>query len=94
MPYVLIHHKVKSIEQLREIFEADSSRRRVNGCKSARLFRDPADSTLYVALLEFDDLAKARKFADSTELRELIGWAGDRGDVKPEVIDEFVTMDA
>lgn len=94
MPYVLIHHKVKNIDQLKEVFEADSGRRRVNGCTGARLFRDPADSTLYVALLEFDDLNKARRFADSTELRELIGWAGDRSAVKPVVIDEFISMDA
>ena len=91
---MLIHHKVKNIDQLKEIFESDSGRRRANGCKGARLFRDPSDSTLYVALLEFDDLAKARRFADSTGLRELIGWAGDRSEVKPAVIDEFISMDA
>jgi len=94
MPYVLIHHKVKNVDQLKEIFESDAGRRRAGGSKGARLFRDPADSTLLVALLEFENVEQARKFAGSTELRELVGWAGDRSDVKPEVIDEFLSMDA
>jgi len=94
MPYVLIHHKVKNVDQLKEVFEADSYRRRGGGSKGARLFRDPADSTLLVALLEFENVEQAQKFADSTELRELIGWAGDRSDVKPKVLDEFLSMDA
>ena len=94
MPYVLIHHKVKNVDQLKELFEADSARRRAGGSKGARLFRDPGDSTLLVALLEFENAEQARTFADSTKLRELIGWAGDRSDVKPEVLEEFVSMDA
>lgn len=94
MPYVLIHHKVKNVDQLKEVFQADSARRRATGSKGARLFRDPADTTLLVALLEFEDVERAQRFADSTELRELIGWAGDRSDVKPAVIDEFISMDA
>ena len=94
MSYVLIHHKVKNVDQLKELFEADSARRRAGGSKGARLYRDPGDSTLLVALLEFENVEQARKFADSTELRELIGWAGDRSDVKPEVLEEFVSMDA
>ena len=94
MPYVLIHHKVKNVDQLKEVFEADSGRRRAGGSQGARLFHDPADSTLLVGLLEFENVEQARKFADSTELRELIGWAGDRSDVKPEVLDEFLSMDA
>jgi len=94
MSYVLIHHKVKNVDQLKELFESDSARRRAGGSKGARLFRDPANSAILVGLLEFENAEQARKFADSTELRELIGWAGDRSDVKPEVLEEFVSMDA
>lgn len=94
MPYVLIHHKVKNIEQLKSVFEEDSIRRRQNGCVGARLFRDPEDVTLYVGLLEFDDVEKARRFAASPQLRELLGWIGDRADVKPEVLEEYVSLDA
>lgn len=94
MSYVLIHHKVENIDGLRSMFEEDSMRRRASGSKGARLFRDPADSTLAVALLEFEDVERAQRFAESTQLRELIGWAGDHSDVKPEVIEEFVSLDA
>lgn len=92
MPYVLLQYQVKNINQLRTIFESDSSRRRSKGCKSARLFRDPDDETVCVGLLEFENVEKAREFADSDELRELLGCTGDYSAVRPRVIDEYISM--
>ena len=90
MPYVLIHHKVNNIEELKSAFEEDSTRRRMNGCVGARLLRDPQDVSLYVGLLEFDDVENANRFAATERLRDLLGFIGGRSDVKPEVIEEYV----
>lgn len=53
------------------------------GSKGARLFRTADDPRELVVLLEWDDLAKARRFAASDDLREAMQRAGvaDRPDL-------------
>ena len=94
MAYVLIHHKVKNIEDLKSVFEKDSPRRGANGCVGARLFRDPQDATLYVGLLEFDDVERARSYAASRHLRGVLGFIDDDSEINPRVLEEYVSMNA
>ena len=82
MPALLIRHRVADFPAWKAVFEEQEDIRRANGSRGGRLFRstDPHEVLL---LLEWDDLERARLFADSDDLREAMAWAGvtDRPDI-------------
>ena len=76
MPYLLIRHKVTDYAQWKSAFVAHSVTRQANGSRGGQLFRNASDSNELVVLLEWDDLERARQFAQSEELREVMQRAG------------------
>ena len=83
MLYLLIRHKVKSYAKWKPIFDEHGTARRDNGSKGGQLFRDPNNPNDITVRLEWDDLAKARKFAKSADLRKTMQRAGVIG--KPDL---------
>jgi hypothetical protein len=77
MPYVLIQHQIKDYSVFEAVFVGDAERRRRGGSKGGKLFRNRDDPGNLVGLFEWDDVEKARAFAESYELREAVQWAGD-----------------
>lgn len=94
MPYVLIKHNVRDYRNLEAVFLADEERRRTAGSRGARMFRTDDDPTEYVALIEWDDVEKARRFVASYELREAVQWAGDLHPLEAVVLEEVLATDA
>ena len=75
MPFLLVSHKVKNFDEWKAAFDAHSGVRRANGSLDEHLF----DGTLpneVVILFEWDDLPKARHFAESVFLRDTVRAAG------------------
>ena len=83
MPYLLIRHKVKDYAKWKPVFDKYGAARKASGSKGGRLFRNAGDPNEAVILLEWDDLEKARQFAQSKDLREAMQRAGvsDRPDL-------------
>jgi hypothetical protein len=76
MPYLLVRHKVTDYEQWKSVFDAHSLTRQANGSRGGQLFRNASDPNELVILLEWDVLEKARQFAQSEDLREVLQRAG------------------
>ena len=76
MPALFIHHKVADYAAWKPHFDAHALTRRANGCEGGRVFRRANDPNDVVVLLEWDDLERARLFADSDDLREAMTRAG------------------
>ena len=86
MPYLLVHHKVADYAQWRPIYDEHAATRKASGASgsaSGRVFRRATDPNELVILLEWDDLEKARQFAQSEDLRQTMQRAGvvDQPDV-------------
>ena len=82
MPCLLIRHKVQDYSVWKAVFDEQADVRRANGSQGGRLFRS-TESSEVLMLLEWDDLERARLFADSDDLREAMARAGvtDRADI-------------
>ncbi len=76
MPYLLVRQKVTDYEQWKSALDAHSLTRQANGSRGGQLFRNAANPNELVMLLEWDVLERARQFAQSEELRELMQRAG------------------
>ncbi len=83
MPDLLIRHKVADYAAWKPLFDEHGAARRANGCRGGRLFRNAADPNEVLILLAWDDLDRARLFAVSDDLHELMRRAGvvDQPDV-------------
>ena len=76
MPTVLIRHHVTNFDAWKAVFDEDEVARRANGSRGGRLFLSSSDPNEVLILLEWDDLDRARLFADSDDLREAMDRAG------------------
>jgi heme-degrading monooxygenase HmoA len=83
VPSLLIRHHVADYLAWKAVFDEHEPARRANGSQGSRLFRNAADPNEILLLLEWDDLERARLFADSDDLREAMTRAGvtDRPDI-------------
>ncbi len=73
---MLIRHKVEDYDAWKLVFDEDELTRRANGSQGGRIYRGADDPHEVVILLEWDDLERARLFADSDDLREVLTRAG------------------
>ena len=76
MPCLLIRHTVQDYSDWKAVFDEHEITRRANGSQGERLFRDADDPHEIVVLLAWDDLERARLFADSDDQREAMTRAG------------------
>jgi heme-degrading monooxygenase HmoA len=83
VPAMLIRHTVADYDVWKQVFDEHGPTRRANGSRGGRLFHSVDDPNEVVILLEWDDLERARLFADSDDLRETMTRAGvtDRPDI-------------
>ena len=76
MHVLLIRHRVSDFARWKAVFDEDGITRRANGSLGGRLFRNATDADEVLVILEWDDLDRARLFADSDDLREALTRAG------------------
>jgi heme-degrading monooxygenase HmoA len=83
MPSLLIRHHVADYPAWKAVFDEHEFVRRANGSQGERLFRGVDDPHELLLLLAWDDLERARLFADSDDLREAMAQAGvtDQADI-------------
>ena len=83
MPSLLIRHHVANFAAWKAAFDEHGTTRRAHGSRGGSLFRSAIDPNEVLLLLEWDDLERARLFADSDDLREAMTRAGvtDRPDI-------------
>ena len=70
MPSLLIRHHVADYDAWKAVFDEHELTRRANGSQGGRLFHSSSDPNEVLLLLEWDDLERARLFAQSDDLRE------------------------
>jgi hypothetical protein len=79
MPYVVVRLQVESYEKWKLAFDAQQDARRASGSRGGRVCRSSDDANELVILLEWDDLERARRFVDYTDLRNTMRRAGAVG---------------
>ena len=82
MAYMLIRGSVKDYEAWKSVFVSANDMRTRFGQKSYQILREGDGSNDSVVLFQWDNLDNARRFAASSELKEVMQRAGVIG--KPE----------
>jgi hypothetical protein len=83
MPHVLVRHRVQDFDRWKPYFDRDEQNRRSVGLDAGRVMRNADDPQEVWLLFEAQDLAKAREFAQSEDLKQIMTEAGviDRPDM-------------
>jgi hypothetical protein len=81
--YVLVRHKVRDYSAWKPVYDAHLSKRAQAGLTEEHLLRGASDANEVVILFRAAELARAKAFAESTDLRETMTKAGvvDRPDI-------------
>ena len=83
MAHLLIRHKVEDYARWKPFFDQNDSVRRANGGGDYQLFRSANDPNEIVVLFDWDNLRNAQRFAESSDLRQVMQQAGVIG--RPDV---------
>jgi hypothetical protein len=70
MPALLIRHKVTNYAKWQSDFDKEEPTRSAHGCLVGRIFRNVSDPDEILILLGWDNIERARLFAQSDELWE------------------------
>src|SRR5262249_13683706 len=81
---VFIRHKVTNFRKWKAVFEAHSAARVALGCQGAHIFRRADNPKELVVMLTWSDLAKARQFLVSEDLKVMLAEVSV-GDRAPDV---------
>lgn len=83
MPVLLVRQRAEDYVAWRALFDQHAGTLRAYGSAGGRVFRSAVDPHEIWVLLDWDDLERARLFARSDDLREVMARAGSAG--QPEV---------
>ncbi|HEU5345542.1 MAG TPA: hypothetical protein VFU60_14440 [Ktedonobacterales bacterium] len=76
MAYMIVRHKVADYAKWKAAFDEHVATRAAGGSLGGLLFRGADNTNEMIAVFEWDDLGKARQFAQSDNLRETMQRAG------------------
>ena len=81
--YLLVRSKIEDYAKWKSVFDEMGTTRKAASSKGGYVFRNINDSIEIVVLLEFEDLGKARQFAESEDLKQAMQRAGvvDKPDI-------------
>lgn len=83
MVHLLVHHKVEDYKKWKPFFDGHASARSEGGSRGGKVFRNASNPNEIFILLEWDNLANAKKFSQSDKLKEVMKNAGVVG--MPEI---------
>jgi len=83
MTYVMVLHHVEGYDRWKPVFDEDSDIRKDRGSKGAFILRNNNDPNHLVVITEWENLEKAKNFAESDNLKNTMQKAGVVG--KPAV---------
>ena len=92
MIHVIVRHKVADFPRWKEAFDAHMSSRKAGGELGHRLFvsvDDPRDVTI---VLDWDNLDRAKQFASSDDLKQVMQKAGVVGEPELRFLQEAVSI--
>jgi hypothetical protein len=84
MAHMLIRHRVQDFGKWKPAFDAHRQARAAAGLKDVHLWRNVDDRNEIVLLFEASDVARAKAFAASPDLREKMTAAGVVG--APDIV--------
>ena len=76
MPLVIIRHKVKDFASWKQAYDAHEGARVAGGVTKGRVTRSADDPSEVVLVFEVADLAKAKAFCASDDLKKAMQGAG------------------
>ena len=76
MAHVIVRHKVKDYQTWKTTFDNFADARKAAGEKSYQILHLDDNPNNVVGFMEFDSLENARRFFDSSEVKETMGNAG------------------
>lgn len=76
MAYLLIRHKVKDFSKWKPVFDEHGSMREKSGSKGGYLFRNADNPEELVIIFKWNEMEKARQFANSEDLKKAMKRAG------------------
>ncbi len=76
MPYLLVRHKVKNYAAWKPLFDKDHSAIKARGSTGGRLYRNAENRNEVIVIFNWDNLDKARQFAQSENLNQAMKQAG------------------
>ncbi|MFL7893599.1 MAG: cyclase [Anaerolineales bacterium] len=79
MATMLVQHHVKDYAAWKSVFDSMADLRVSNGEVSHKIYRDSIDPNKLTVFNTWDTLEKAKKFAQSDELKAAMGKAGVEG---------------
>ena len=79
MTFVLVIHRVQDYAKWKPVYDEDSATRRVQGSKGASVMRNTKDPNHLVVISEWENLEKAKNFAESEDLKKSMVKAGVAG---------------
>jgi hypothetical protein len=79
MALMVIHHKVRDYATWRPAYDAHESSRAGAGIRNGRVYRKAEDPNDLVILLDVADVARARAWTASEDLKTTMGKAGVLG---------------
>lgn len=83
MPHVLVRHRVEDFRHWKRTFDEAAEFRRDRGEQGYEIYQLSHDTDTVIGLFQWDDLAVAHEFFESTELRRRMDEAGVKGE--PEI---------
>jgi hypothetical protein len=89
MAHMLIRHRIQDFSTWKPAYDAHQQARKAAGLKDLHLWRNVDDPNEIVLLFEASDVAKAKAFAASSDLKEKMTAAGVIG--SPDII--FLSTD-
>jgi hypothetical protein len=84
MAHMIIRHKVADFGKWKPEYEDHRSAREAAGLKDLHLWRNADDPNEVILLFQASDLAKAKEFAGSSDLKEKMEAAGVQG--PPDIV--------
>jgi hypothetical protein len=76
MGTIIVRHRVADFDAWKTAYDEHSAVRSQHGISNVSLHRDETDPSMVSVILSADDLGRAREFAASDELREVMTTAG------------------
>jgi hypothetical protein len=76
MAYVLIRHKIEDFAKWKTAFDEHADVRREFGGRECKVFRSAVNQNEVFLLSEWDDLDRAKQFADSQDFKQFLPVAG------------------
>jgi heme-degrading monooxygenase HmoA len=89
MKYVLINHKVEDYNKWKSDFDKGKTMLKDMGAKSSFIFRTEEDPNHLFVLTQWENLEKAKNFAESNDLRTTMKKAGVTGQIQINFLEEI-----